>query len=115
MSNPSKRKGTAAESAVVAWLRDCGCEHVERRALAGSSDKGDIAGLPGVVVEVKAEKGHNLAGWVDELEVEIRNAHASTGVVIAKRRGTTNVDSWYAIMPARRWAELVLDDEGRVR
>lgn len=114
MSNPSKRKGTGAETAVVQWLRDNGVVHAERRALAGNLDKGDIAGLPGVVVEVKAEKGHDLAGWCAELEAEIRNAHASTGVVIAKKRGTTNVGDWYAVMPARLWLALVIDEDGQV-
>lgn len=42
----SKRKGTSFETAVVGYLRD---EHglpVERRALRGTRDCGDITGLP---------------------------------------------------------------------
>ena len=35
------------------------------------------------------------------------NADAWTGCVLAKRRGSTDVDDWYAIMPARLWAELM--------
>ena len=111
MSNPSKQRGTAAETAVVAWLRLNGYPHAERRALAGQADKGDIAGLPGTVVEVKSCKAHDLAGWCGELEAEIRNAGALTGVVIAKRRGTTNVDEWYALMPAKRWLDLYAEGD----
>jgi Holliday junction resolvase len=112
MTNPSKRKGTSAESAVVTWLRQSGRTWIERRALAGAKDQGDVAGWPGIVIEVKAAKAHDLAGWVRELEVEIVNAAAETGVVIAKKKGTTNVDDWYAILPARRWLQL-MDEAGR--
>lgn len=112
MANPSKRKGTAAETATVTWLQQSGRTWIERRALNGINDRGDIAGWPGVVVEVKAEKAHDLAGWTRELEVEIVNAAAETGVVIAKKKGTTNVDDWYAILPARRWLAL-MDEAGR--
>jgi hypothetical protein len=49
----SKQKGTAAETAVVNWLVSKGRKHVERRSLNGVNDRGDIAGVPGVVLEVK--------------------------------------------------------------
>jgi Holliday junction resolvase len=110
--NRSKRKGTAGESAVVAWLRDQGWLAAERRALTGAADQGDIAGLPGVVIEVKNTAKVDLAGWLAELEAEISNAKADTGFVIAKRRGSTDVGQWYAILPAGRLAAL-LKDAGR--
>ena len=47
--NTSRRKGTAWESALVDYLIGKGWPHAERRALNGCNDKGDIAGLPGVV------------------------------------------------------------------
>lgn len=103
----SKRKGTAAESAVVAWLQANGHPHAERRALAGINDKGDIAGVPGVCIEVKNHKSLDLAGWCAELVVEIANAKARTGVVIAKRRGKSDVGEWYALMPAHIWLDLL--------
>ena len=99
MSNPSKQKGTAAETAVVKYLRKAGVSKAERRALQGSLDKGDISGIDDVVLEVKDHKKMDLAGWVDELEVEISNADAITGAVIHKRKGTTEVADWYATMP----------------
>lgn len=103
----SKRKGTAAESAVVAWLQANGHPNAERRALAGVNDKGDIAGVPGVCIEVKNHQAFDLAGWVGELEAEIVNSKARTGVVIAKRRGKGNVAEWYAVLPAHRWLALI--------
>ena len=99
MANPSKQKGTAAESLVVTYLHAFGFHGAERRALAGNLDRGDIAGIPDFCGEVKACKTFDLAGWVDELEVERHNANARFGTVIAKRRGTPDVGRWYSIQP----------------
>jgi hypothetical protein len=99
MTNPSKAKGTTAEGQVAAYLRDFAWPMAERRTLAGSSDRGDIAGVPDVCLEVKACKAFDLAGWSAELVAEMRNANARHGAVIAKRRGTLDVGRWYAIAP----------------
>lgn len=96
--NRSKAKGTAAEKAVCDYLRDF-FPHVERRALAGSGDRGDVAGIPGVCLEVKNTKTMDLAGWLKEAEKEAANDGAEIYAAIAKKRGTTNVAEWYAIMP----------------
>lgn len=103
----SKRKGTAAESAVVAWLRDHGWPSAERRALSGSNDRGDIAGVAGIVLEVKACREMDLAGWCKEAEAERTNDGADHGIVIAKKRGTTDVGQWYAILPVEQMAALL--------
>ncbi len=52
----SKQKGTAAETAVVKYLKANGFPKAERRALQGSLDKGDISGIDDVVLEVKDHK-----------------------------------------------------------
>jgi hypothetical protein len=108
VTSSQKRKGSAAELAVAKWLRKLGWIHAERSRCGWSDDRGDIDGLPGIVIEVKAEKKFDLPGYLRELEVEIDNAKAWTGTVIIKRRGSTNVDDWYAVMPAKIWAELLL-------
>ena len=72
----SKRKGTAWESQVVTYLRDHGQPYAERRALAGSSDKGDVAGVPGVMIECKAEKTITLGAYADEVKTQTTNAGA---------------------------------------
>ena len=92
----ARRKGTAAETAVVQFLRRW-WPHTERRALNGQHDRGDIAGLPGVVLEVKAAKTITLAAWTDELTTEIANDNADIGWLVIKRRGTTNPANWYWI------------------
>lgn len=103
----AKAKGTAAETAVVKYLRDNGFPYAERRALTGNYDQGDITGCGPVVFEVKNHKTMDLATWVAELVEEIHNANAMTGTVVAKKRGTTYPGEWYAIMPFSLFVELL--------
>lgn len=107
MAHPNKRKGNRAELLVAKWLRSLGWVNAERSRAGWTDDRGDIDGLPGVVIEVKAEKKIDLPGYIRELENEIGNARAWTGTVIVKRRGSENVDDWYAVMPAKLWGELL--------
>lgn len=106
MVNKPKVIGTAAETAVSIYFNEQGFP-VERRALQGSQDKGDIAGIPDTVVEVKAHKSMNLAGWIDETQVEKRNAGASLGVVFHKRRGKGNPAEWYVSMTGADFVNLL--------
>jgi len=103
----SKQKGTSAETAVVNWLVSKGRKHVERRTLNGSNDRGDIAGIPAVVLEVKNCVKMELSAWLKELDVEMHNDKADTGVVIHKKKGTTDVGLWYATMPVDVWYKLL--------
>lgn len=107
----SKQKGTAAETAVVRYLQANGFPHVERRALAGVNDRGDISGIPGVVLEVKNCKRIELAGWLDELEAEMTNAGAYIGAVVHKRRGTTDPGKWFATLPFSVLVDLLREGE----
>lgn len=103
----AKQKGTAAETAVVNYLKSKGRKHIERRSLNGSLDRGDISGMHGVVMEVKNHARMELSQWLSELEVEMGNDNAETGVVIHKKKGTTDVGQWYATMPVDVWHDLV--------
>ena len=103
----AKQKGTAAETAVVKYLKEKGYVNCERRSLNGVNDRGDIAGIESVVIEVKNHARMELAQWVSELLIEIANDKADTGVVIHKKRGTTNVGQWYATMPVDIWVDLL--------
>ncbi len=104
--NAAKQKGTAFEAAIVDYLNEHGWTRAERRALNGAQDRGDIAGIAGLVIEAKNCKTLDLAGWLTELEVEIANDHATTGVVVAKRRGK-NVSQAYAILSFGSYCELL--------
>lgn len=83
----SKQKGTAAETAVVNALQRLGWPHVERRALQGAVDKGDIAGIPGVCFEVKDAKTWQVSGWLQETLEERTNAKATHGILVIKLPG----------------------------
>lgn len=50
----SRAKGTSWETSIVRYLRDQGWPHAERRALRGSNDCGDVAGVPLVCIEAKS-------------------------------------------------------------
>lgn len=99
----NKRRGTRAESAVVDYLNSFGYTTAERRALAGALDKGDIAGMDNLVIEVKDWARMDLAGWVDEAEKEKYNAKADFGVAWHKRRGRGTPGDWYVTMTGRQF------------
>lgn len=101
----SKRKGTSYESAVVEFLGRW-FPHVERRALGGINDKGDVAGIPNVVLECKNEARIDLAGYMDEAKAEAANAGAPLYAAVVKRRGK-NVSQSYVVMPLDVFAPLL--------
>ena len=103
----SKRKGTAAETAIVTYLRTMGFTHVERRALNGTQDRGDIAGIPGVVIEAKNCARQELAAWVQEAELERDNDNASLGAVWHKRRGKGHPADWFVTMSGQQFVTLL--------
>lgn len=103
----SRDKGTRAETAVVGYLNASGFPFAERRALHGSTDKGDVAGIPGVVMEVKNCKVTDLAGWVDEAKAEAANAEVDVYMVVHKRRGKGFPGDWYVTMPLHVAVELI--------
>ncbi|WP_030670539.1 hypothetical protein [Streptomyces rimosus] len=103
----SKKKGTSAESAVVAYLRSRGFVQAERRALSGSQDRGDIAGIPGTVLEVKNCARTELASWVDEAEIEGENDRAEVAAVWHKRRGRGNPGAWFVTMTGEQFTDLL--------
>jgi len=109
--NRSKAKGTGAESAVADYLRSQGWSQVERRALAGAQDKGDIAGVPDTVIEVKNHATIKLAEFVDEANVERDNAGVEYGVAWIKRRGTTDPGKWYVAMDGATFCRLLVAAE----
>lgn len=103
----SRAKGTSWESAIVTYLRASGVPHAERRALNGAKDRGDVAGLPGVVIEAKNAKTVTLGAWVDEAETERANDNADVGIVWFKRRGKTSAGDGYVTMTGATLVRLL--------
>ncbi len=105
----SKQKGTGWETSVVQYLRECGWPHAERRALSGAQDKGDLLGIPGLVIEAKACVKHALAEWLDEATIERDNANARHGVVWFKRRGYTSPGRAFVLMDGETFTNLLAE------
>ena len=104
MTNP---KGTQHESAIVNWLKDHGWPYARRLAKEGAKDKGDVTlgdGYP-LTIEAKNRKGFDLAGTQRELKAEMANADVPWGFAIHKKKGTTDVGQYYAVLPV----EVLMD------
>lgn len=103
----AKKAGTSWESAIVDGLIAFGWPYAERRRLSGSADKGDIAGIPGLVIEAKNTRQMDLAGAVDEALCERDNAGAAHGVAWLKRRGRTSAAGGYVVMDGSTFMALL--------
>lgn len=96
MTRP-KDIGTRCETAVAKHARTAGFPDAERRALAGSTDLGDVllCRHPSVIVEVKggatAKKAGAgaVAGWLAETERERQAARAEVGLLVVQRHNLT--------------------------
>ncbi|MFU0564419.1 hypothetical protein ACMZ87_03265 [Gardnerella pickettii] len=114
-----KQKGTAFESAIVEYLKDKLCDDtIERRALNGTCDRGDISGVTfcghRMVLECKNEKSMRLAEYVREAEAEAANDNAFYYAVIHKKRGTgistlQTVGQQYVTMPLHMLTNMIYD------
>lgn len=94
--NRSKKRGTAFETALVRWLQErLGDERIERRALHGSKDMGDIYGLvchgnAEGIVEAKAHATVTpslVSEWQRQTEDEQANACADFALLAIKTPG----------------------------
>jgi hypothetical protein len=108
MVNRPKVIGTAGESAIIRFLKVSGFPHAERRALAGAADMGDVTGIPGICIEVKAgevAKGLHpslVSQWLRETEIERLNSNSDIGLLVVQRRGfgITRAGYWWTILPS---------------
>jgi hypothetical protein len=95
-SRASARKaGSSFETLIAGYLAATVDDRIERRTKNGNKDRGDISGLrhmgERIVVEAKDFGGRvNIGPWLTEVETERGNDDATVGLVVAKRRGTTN-------------------------
>lgn len=107
--NRPKIKGTRWESAIVDYLRSNGVPHAERRASNGTKDRGDVAGIPGVVTEAKCAARMELAAWLDEAEAERVNDGAALAAVWSKRRGRASPGDGYVTISGATWVRLLAE------
>jgi hypothetical protein len=103
----SRAAGTRWETAIVTALREHGWLHAERRAMNGNHDRGDITGIPGLVIEAKNVRRVELAQWVDEALAERANDGADVAVVWVKRRGRTSAADAFVVMDGDTFMRLL--------
>lgn len=108
----AKKAGSDFERRQADWLATrLHDDRIDRRVKTGAKDRGDIAGVrvPGgrVVIECKNVTTMALPAWLREAEVERGNDDAVIGVVMAKRRGTTDPAEQFVVMTAETFAILL--------
>lgn len=113
----AKQKGTLAETAVAEYLQTI-WPTVERRVQSGANDKGDIAGVPNTVVEVKNQATYKISEWLRETETERQNAKADLGLLVIKPKGVgvSKIDQWWCVVDLATIAKLIkrLEDGERL-
>lgn len=114
-----KQKGTAFESTIVEYLQNQLCdETIERRALNGTCDRGDITGVTfcgqRMTLECKNENRMRLAEYMREAETEAHNDNAFYYAVIHKKRGVgistlQTVGQQYVTMPLHMLTSIIYE------
>lgn len=100
----AKAAGASFERLIADHLAAVLDDRIDRRVRGGAVDKGDIGGVRDrdgrrVVLECKDYGGRlQPPEWIREAHTERDNDGASVGVVVAKRRGTTNPGAQYVLM-----------------
>jgi len=108
----AKKAGSDFERRQADWLASrLNDDRIDRRVKRGIKDTGDIGGVlfagNRVVIECKNTSRDNLPAWVREAETERGNDDALIGVVMHKKRGTTNPAEQYVTMTAETFAILL--------
>lgn len=104
----AKAAGARFERIISDYLRDNLDDRIDRKVRTGAKDCGDVANVRDshnrrIVIETKDYGGRlQPAQWLREAHQEAENDNAHVGLVIAKRRGTTN--------PADQWVVMTVND-----
>jgi hypothetical protein len=103
-----KAAGDRFERDVVSYLVAHGYPYAERAYGAGRpDDHGDIDGLPGWVLQCRAEQRMNLAGALDAAHVQLRD-HMHYAAAILKRRNHSTGEA-YVVMTLETFAAIAGD------
>lgn len=109
----AKQAGARFERIIADFLRDKLDDRIDRKVRTGAKDTGDIAGVRDthnrrIVIECKDHGGRlQPAQWVREANTEASNDEAHAGIVIAKRKGTTNPSEQWVIMDVASLVRLL--------
>jgi hypothetical protein len=108
----ARAAGTKWETEIVRALIAAGWPYAERRRLAGKRDRGDIAGVAGIVIEAKNTNEIRLAEAINEAHAEALNDNTgvlgvSHGVAWFKRKGKSAAEDGYVVMDGRTFMALL--------
>ena len=103
----AKAAGSRFERCIADYLRVAlDNEFIDRKPRGGAFDAGDIGGVrihgQRLVVECKDCATVSLPQWVREAQIEAIHDRALAGVVVHKRRGTSD--------PAQQWVSMTVAD-----
>lgn len=109
--------GTAAETAVVNYLRTAGFPHAERRALRGAADAGDVTGTPGLCWQVKGgdaarnASDTDITRWLAQAERQRATGGAGYAILVVQREhvGPGRAGIWWAYLDIQDVARLTND------
>ena len=112
MSSPEKQKGDRAERAIVEWLHSLGFTKAHRIRAGSPEDIGDVeVGVPGVVLEVKDRGKVDLPAWIRKLGLQKANKDAPIGVIVVKKRGSSDPFEWSFVMDAASFVNVLTSRE----
>lgn len=103
----AKAAGARFERSIADGLAEAlGDDRIDRRVKSGSKDRGDVGGVrihgQRLVIECKDVAKQALPQWTREAQLEAGNDDALVGVVVHKRRGTTD--------PMQQWVSMTVAD-----
>lgn len=109
----ARKAGAAFERAIADYLGETlKDDSIDRQVKTGSRDLGDIRGVTDahgnpIAIECKDYGGRlHPAEWIREAHTEAANKNTNTGIIVAKRRGTTR--------PGDQWVITTLEDLTRL-
>ena len=103
----AKKAGSAFESLIRDALREgLRDPNIQRAPRWGAKDKGDLVNVRidghDLVIQTKDVSVLSLPNWTRDAKVQALNADALAGIVIHKRRGTTN--------PLEQWVSMTVSE-----
>lgn len=104
MGRAEREKGSRAERAVAAFMREWGWEAETTRAQNGTRRGDDIATNAPVSIEVKDQGRMDLSGWLRQAQ---DNCGDNPAVVWHKKRGASNPAHWYVTMDGKDFMRLL--------
>lgn len=102
----NSRKGYAGERPIELLLQEHGLPGADRPRAGRQRDCGDFGGVP-LVISAKNHGRLDLAGWVSDLESQVVNAGANSGVVWHKKRGKSDPRDWYVTTSGRLFLPIL--------